>query len=174
MFLHDGFSATGVGGAGAIRLAEAHIGGQLVCSGATLTNESGPALTADGLHVDAEMFLRQLSATGISEDPAVRLPGARIGGPLDWSGASVSHKRGPSWCWRLSGLTYIGVPLHYRGTTPLSGYHSTRSIVLPRTWWRNGGWSCFARRRRRMRRSRISSWRLHTERQVTTARSGGS
>ncbi len=111
MLLHEGFSATGEDAT--VRLRGAHIGGQLVCSGATLTNDSGPALDADQLQVDSGMFLRDgFSATGAGEDVTVRLAAARIGGPLDWSGASVSHKRGRSWCWRLNGLTYNGIPLH--------------------------------------------------------------
>ena len=36
---------------GAVRLLGAHIGGQLDCTGASLRNDSGPALVADGLQV---------------------------------------------------------------------------------------------------------------------------
>ena len=52
-----GFTATGTGEDGAVRLVGAHIGGQLDCNGASLRNDSGPALIADSLQVDQDMFL---------------------------------------------------------------------------------------------------------------------
>ena len=57
MFLRGGFTATGSGGDGAVRLIGAHIGGQLDCTGADLRNDSGPALVADGLQVGQDMYL---------------------------------------------------------------------------------------------------------------------
>ena len=81
----DGFSATG-----AVRLLGAKIGGQLDCSGATLTNEGGDALFADGAEITGGVFLRDgFSATG-----AVRLLGAKIGGQLDCSGATLTNEGG--------------------------------------------------------------------------------
>ena len=83
MYLRGGFTATGAGEDGAVHLLGAHIGGQLGCTGATLRNDSGPALTADGLQVDQDMYLRGgFTATGAGEDGAVSLPGAHIGGQL--------------------------------------------------------------------------------------------
>ena len=65
MFLTGGFTATGHGDNGAVRLLGAHIGGQLDCTGAELRNDSGPALAADGLQVGQDMFLRGgFTATG--------------------------------------------------------------------------------------------------------------
>ena len=51
MYLRGGFTATGSGKTGAVRLPGAHIGGNLECDGAKLHNDSGPALQAGGLQV---------------------------------------------------------------------------------------------------------------------------
>ena len=64
MFLRSGFTATGVGERGAVRLVGARIGGSLDCSGAALRNDSGPALFADGLQVDLDMQCDRLTADG--------------------------------------------------------------------------------------------------------------
>ena len=81
MYLSGGFTATGSGGDGAVRLLGAHIGGQLDCDGAELRNDSGPALAADGLQVDQAMFLRGgFTATGSGEPrrgPPARRPHRR-------------------------------------------------------------------------------------------------
>jgi hypothetical protein len=90
MFLSGGFTATGSGENGAVRLPGAHIGGPLDCSGADLRNDSGPALIADGLQVGQSMFLcGGFTATGSGENGAVRLPGAHIGGSLECNGADL-------------------------------------------------------------------------------------
>jgi hypothetical protein len=52
-----GFAAVGAGELGAINLRGAHIGSTLECHGASLRNDSGPALIADSLQVDQGMFL---------------------------------------------------------------------------------------------------------------------
>src|SRR4051794_19881256 len=75
-----------------VRLLGAHIGGVLEFTGATLSNDAGPALTADGLRVDQAMFCRDgFSATG-----EVRLPGAHIGGQLEFTAATLSNDAGPA------------------------------------------------------------------------------
>ena len=89
-----GLAATGSGGDGAVRLLSARIG-QLVCTGAQLRNDSGPALTADSLHVDQAMSLSG-EFTGSGGDGAVRLPGARIGSELDCTGAQLRNDSGPA------------------------------------------------------------------------------
>ena len=71
---------------GGVRLPGAHIGGQLDCAGATLTNEAGPALTADMLTVDGDLFLSAATVTG-----EVRLLGAHIGGQLACEGATLTN-----------------------------------------------------------------------------------
>jgi hypothetical protein len=85
VLLDAGFSATGT-----VRLPGAKIGGDLTCSGATLTNEGGDALVADGADINGGVFLREgFSATG-----TVRLLGARIGRDLSCRGATLANAGG--------------------------------------------------------------------------------
>jgi hypothetical protein len=69
-----------------VDLRRAHIGGSLDCSGATLSNPDGGALTADGLTVDGGLFLRSAAVTG-----EVRLLLAHVGGQLICDGATLSN-----------------------------------------------------------------------------------
>jgi hypothetical protein len=83
VFLNAGFVADG-----AVRLLNADITGQLVCSGAhiTGTDTDGNALDADGIKVGGGVFLN----AGFVADGAVRLLGADITGPLVCSGAQIT------------------------------------------------------------------------------------
>ena len=121
MFLTVGFTATGSGEKGAIRLAGAHIGGQLQCIGATLGNDSGPALAADGLRVDKEMYLTGgFTATGSGEKGAVSLAGGHIGSQLVCTGATLGNNSGPALA--ADGLRVDkGMYLSYRFTATGSG-----------------------------------------------------
>jgi hypothetical protein len=97
MFLRDGFTATGSGELGTIRLAGAHIGGNLECNGATVRNDSGPALDGDQLRVETNVFLREgFTATGSGEYGTIRLPGAHIGRNLDCDGGTIHNDNGPA------------------------------------------------------------------------------
>jgi hypothetical protein len=102
VLLRAGFTANGCGGGGAVRLTWARIGGQLDCSGATFANPSGTALWAGALQVTGSVYLRvgstgdPLTAEGVGEKGAVRLVGARIGGQLDCSGATITNPSGPA------------------------------------------------------------------------------
>ncbi len=78
--------ATDAGEHGAVRLIGAHIGGELSCDGASLSNDSGPTLQAESLQVDQNIFFRGFTATGAGEIGAVRLPGVHAG---DSSGCQV-------------------------------------------------------------------------------------
>jgi hypothetical protein len=61
----------------------------MASAGASLHDDCGPALLADGLQVGQDMFLREgFAATAVGEHGAVRLTGARIGGSLLCDGAS--------------------------------------------------------------------------------------
>jgi hypothetical protein len=92
-----GFTATGAGELGTVRLTSGHIGGSLLCDGASLHNDSGPALIADGLQVSQDMFLREgFTATGTGDDGTVRLTGAHVGGGLNCDGASLRNDSGPA------------------------------------------------------------------------------
>jgi hypothetical protein len=97
MLMRDGFTATGGGDLGAVRLSGAHIGGSLECDGASLRNDSGPALYADRLKVDQSMFLRYgFAAAGSSAYGVVYLVGAHIDGHLDCTGADLRNDSGPA------------------------------------------------------------------------------
>jgi hypothetical protein len=82
--LNRGFTTTGEAS-----LMGAHIGGELVLSGAILSNPDGSALAADGITIDESMYANGLTATG-----EVRLVGAHIGGQLVLSGAILSNPDG--------------------------------------------------------------------------------
>ena len=71
---------------GRMDLRYGHVGGQLDCEGATLSNPGARALTADGLAVDGGLFLSSAEVTG-----EVSLLGARVGGQLDCEGATLSN-----------------------------------------------------------------------------------
>ena len=97
MFLRGRFTATGSGEQGAVRLIGAHIGGSFDCDGASLGNDSGPALIADGLQVDQAMFLSSgFTATGSGERWRGPPDRAHIGGSLDCDGASLRNDSGPA------------------------------------------------------------------------------
>jgi len=97
MLLNGGFTATGAGEDGAVRMPGVHIGGSFQCDGAVLRNDSGPGLRAFRLQVDGDMYLTGgFTATGSKDRGAVRLTNARIGGNLDCSGADLRNDSGPA------------------------------------------------------------------------------
>ena len=81
VFLDGGFTA-----AGAVRLLQADIIGQLDCSGAQLTGTDGYALVADGMKVSGAVFLDG----GFTAAGAVRLRDADITGQLGCRGAQLT------------------------------------------------------------------------------------
>ncbi len=138
MLLRRGFTAIGAGERGAVRLTGAHIGGSLECDGASLRNDSGPALSGDALQVGLAIFLRRgFTATGAGELGAVRLLSAHIGGSLDCTEASVRNGSGPAL--NASGLE-VGQGMYLRrgftatgsggdGAVRLVGAHIGGSLV---------------------------------------------
>jgi hypothetical protein len=80
---------------GAIQLLNAHLG-ILACSHATIRNDSGPALAADGLQVDHAVYLRTAEAVGAGEFGAVRLVDAHIHGQLDCEDTTIRNDTGPA------------------------------------------------------------------------------
>jgi hypothetical protein len=97
MFLRHGFTATGTGDLGAVRLSGAHIGGSLECDSARLCNDFGPALYADRLHVEQSMLLRYgFTATGRSGYGTIYLVGAHIDGHLDCAEGKLRNDSGPA------------------------------------------------------------------------------
>ena len=114
MFLRGGFTATGAGSLGAVRLAGAHIGLSFECDGASLRNDTGPALDAYGLQVGQGMFLGDgFTAIG-GGDVAVYLTDARVGGSLYFDPQRLEHGTDSHGRIAVNGLTYTGVP------TPIS------------------------------------------------------
>ncbi|HEY3609410.1 MAG TPA: hypothetical protein VGL06_18055 [Pseudonocardiaceae bacterium] len=95
LFLDGEFTAVGAGEIGAISLVGAFLG-WLDCTGASLSNDSGPALSADGLRVDQAAFLRtEFTVVGAGDAGAIRLVGAHVG-DLDFTGASLRNESGPA------------------------------------------------------------------------------
>jgi len=94
----NGARVIGHNDTGAVNLFGAHITGPVGFEGADLRNDSGPALFADGLRVDQDMFMRGgFRATGSSDDDGiVRLLGAHVGGNLEFVGAHLRNDSGPA------------------------------------------------------------------------------
>ncbi|MBV9163011.1 MAG: hypothetical protein JO281_15980 [Pseudonocardiales bacterium] len=91
----DGFTATGYGEDGVVRLPDTHITGQLNLDRAELTNPTGPAFIGDHLRVGSDMFAEGFTATGHSQDGTVRLADAHISGQLNLSHAKLTNPAGP-------------------------------------------------------------------------------
>lgn len=89
-------TVSGTGDLAAVRLLNAHIGGQLVLEHAKITNSSGPGLAADNLRTGGSMLLSGTTVAGASSRGAVRLDGAHIGGPLELNNTAVVNDTGPS------------------------------------------------------------------------------
>ncbi|WP_141754342.1 hypothetical protein [Streptomyces agglomeratus] len=133
-------TATGPGEDGSVRLLDAHISGDLSLRGATLTNEAGAALVADGLEVGSSAVLAGLTATGHGEKGTVRLPGAHITGQLLLvDDAKLTNEAGPALVadglqvdsdTSLAGLTATGHG--EKGTVRLLGAHITGDLDLRR------------------------------------------
>ncbi|MEU4396839.1 hypothetical protein [Kribbella sp. NPDC023855] len=94
LILTGGFTVTGAGESGAVRLLGARISGQLAAKDARISNNTGPAFAADGLQLDGDLFLDGFIAIGAGECGAVRFPGARVGGQVSATGATISNKTG--------------------------------------------------------------------------------
>jgi hypothetical protein len=90
-----GFDAAGTGDSGAVNLSGAHVAGYLDCMGATLRNDSGPALVAELMHVDRWVIWKDtFSASSESESATVQISGARFG-RFECS-AKISNTCGPA------------------------------------------------------------------------------
>jgi hypothetical protein len=81
---------------GAVRLRGTHVGGRLSLEGMTAHNDSGPALFANGVHVDGGIHLRQARMTGRGDAGAVSLHHAHIGTTLNLEGAELRNDDGPA------------------------------------------------------------------------------
>lgn len=94
LFLRDA-TMRGADERGTVRLYGAYIGGQLDLDGIEVSNDTGPALDADRLRTDNELFLRNAIMRGAGEAGTVRLPGAHIGGQVHMAGTQLSNDSGP-------------------------------------------------------------------------------
>jgi transposase-like protein len=135
----------------------AHIQGQLDCTDATMRNDAGPALDADGLHADQDVLLSGgFEAVGAGSGVTLNLPRVRVGGVLELAPAQLEHTadpgESPGALLALDGLTYAGLPAGISSPT---------------------GCACCARPPRRTRPSRTSSSLAPTAPQATTVRSAG-
>jgi hypothetical protein len=96
VYFHGGFNAESNGEAGTIHMTRARIGGVLDCTGATLRNQAGPALYADGMFVRSGVLLNtHFYAEATAWTGAIRLPGSQVGW-LDCSGAVINNGSGPA------------------------------------------------------------------------------
>ncbi|HEX3389019.1 MAG TPA: hypothetical protein VHT94_08275 [Streptosporangiaceae bacterium] len=100
--LDQDFSAEGEGEAGAVRLPEARISGDLRLNGARLTNHSGPALLADGVTVQSDLVLdadvssgRRFEAAGAGRHGTLLIRGATVSGRLSLEGARIRRGHAP-------------------------------------------------------------------------------
>jgi hypothetical protein len=111
VFLVGGFEAVGAGEDGAVRLLGARIG-ELDCSGAKVSNESGPALDAEGAQVERSVFMRHgFEAVGASEHGVVLdLTSVQVGGVIQLAPARWEHRQYPRRRMAVDGLTYTGLP----------------------------------------------------------------
>jgi hypothetical protein len=112
VFLSGGFQAIGTSEAGAVRLLGAHLGSQLDCIGATIRNDTGPALAADSLQVDLDVILSGgFEAVGAGSGVTLNLRQVRVGGVLEFAPARLEHTADPQARLALDGLTYAGLPV---------------------------------------------------------------
>ncbi|MEV6447551.1 hypothetical protein [Amycolatopsis sp. NPDC051716] len=111
VFLRGGFESSASSEIGGIRLLGAHLG-HLECDGARLSNDSGPALYADGLHVDQHVLIRHgFEAVGSGSYAVLDLSHTEIGGGLIFDPERLEHSTDPHARLQLDGLTYAGLPV---------------------------------------------------------------
>ncbi|MFD9965292.1 hypothetical protein [Amycolatopsis sp. NPDC058986] len=96
LWLNGGFTATGSDGYGVVRLDNAQVEGDVIGNGATITNESGPALQAEGFQAGHAMLFRDgFTATGAGRHGAVALLAARAGS-VEFVRAVLRNDSGPA------------------------------------------------------------------------------
>ncbi|MEV4052497.1 hypothetical protein AB0J55_15050 [Amycolatopsis sp. NPDC049688] len=86
----------GTGGLGALRLLDAHVGGQLIATGSRMSSSSGPAFQAEGLQVDSDLQLANARFDGTGRHGAIRILAARIGDQAQLAGCVISNLSGPA------------------------------------------------------------------------------
>jgi hypothetical protein len=129
MLLRGGFTAIGTGAIATVRLVAASVGSNLECDRASLHNDSGPALHADGLQVGRAVLLKGVTATGSSSSGAVRLFHASISGNLECDRASLRNDSGPAL--DAEGLQ-VGQSVYLRDEFTATGAGSSGAVRLTR------------------------------------------
>jgi hypothetical protein len=82
---------------GAVRLADARIGGSLYLRGTTVRNPDGPAVVTAGAHIERDLVADKACVLeGGSVDGTLVLQDARIGGSLFAPGATIRNPAGPA------------------------------------------------------------------------------
>ena len=96
VFLRNHFCASADSEKVTVRLVNARIGGDLDCADGKFTNQSGPALHADAVHVSGSVVLRDnFRAVGRHDKSgAVRLVSAQVGSALDFRKGKVCNTEG--------------------------------------------------------------------------------
>jgi uncharacterized protein YjbI with pentapeptide repeats len=108
-FLWRGFTATGSGELGAVRLNGSRIGIFSVRESA-ITNNCGPALVAESAQVERGFLADEASLRGAGPRGVLRLTGTRIGGQFRLDIAQLRNLRQSEPVIALDGLTYTGIP----------------------------------------------------------------
>ncbi|WP_143268721.1 hypothetical protein [Amycolatopsis vastitatis] len=134
VFMNQPFVATGHGVAGTVRLTSASLGSELSLAGARLSNDSGPALSADGLRVATDLALSEdFQADGRGERGAIRLTGAHIEGEFDASNAHATNPTGPGLSARdirVGEALYIGEGFSARGAGKWGALYLTGATIV--------------------------------------------
>ena len=119
----DDFTATSGGTNGAVHLAGAQVGGQLVIMDATLSCDTGPALYTDGVTVSQDLYLVRVTATGAGEQGVLVLSNTQVSHDFAYRPAKLTNSTVPASLLSIDGLTYGRLP---RGVTPDEWLHILR------------------------------------------------
>jgi len=94
LFINAHLSGTDIDGA--VQLPGARVGNRVVLEDTKITNQTGPALHADDLHIDNGILLRRARFTGSGEHGAVRFYGARTADRLRLDDVEIVNHNGPA------------------------------------------------------------------------------
>jgi hypothetical protein len=108
-FLWSGFTASGSGSLGAVRLNGSRIG-ILSFRGSTVVNDSGPALIAESAQLERGFLGDEASLHGTGRSGVLRLTGTRIGGQFRLDIARLRNLEHDAPIVAIDGLTYAGTP----------------------------------------------------------------
>ncbi|MFS8098857.1 hypothetical protein LFM09_17145 [Lentzea alba] len=96
VLLCDNVQATTGGTRAAISLANAKIGGSLICRDVRLRNTTGPALNATGLHTGRDVQLHGFDAVGAGKSGTFVLADAHVCGHLKCAATTLRNDSGPA------------------------------------------------------------------------------